>query len=204
MNQEIYLVQSISQTQIAGLTFSQTIGSATKKQVYDNRYIIKLLNSNASFQKVVAFPLKSINFSNLRYYMGENPGQLGNIPGLKTLFDEGNYLMDEDEGNYRYLSPLRTHIKKLQLMPLPSYVASKRVNKSIFKQKNLPEDMQRQIDKYLAFGNKRKSQSNKKKVLTKALKNQAKKYKVKLTVKRGNKRVYKSEKTLKKQIKNKH
>jgi hypothetical protein len=202
-SKEIYLVQSISQ--IGGgdnLTSSETIGSATKKQIYDNRYILKLLtNRNFNFSKIVAFPLKPVKSSNLRYYMGNETGELGNIPGLVTLFDENEYPLDEGEDGYIY--PLKKRIKELQLMSLPSYVASKRATKSIFKQKNLPEDMQRNIGKYLAFGNKRKNQSKKKKVLTKALKNQAKKYKIRLTLKRGNKRVYKSEKTLKKQIKNK-
>jgi hypothetical protein len=83
---------------------------------------------------------------------------------------------------------------------IPQYVANKRAVKSIFKQKNIPEDLQKEMSKYFGFGNKRKKVVKKKKVLTKALKNQARKYKVKITLKHGNKRVYKSEKMLKKQI----
>jgi hypothetical protein len=103
--------------------------------------------------------------------------------------------------HYEIVTNPKIKNKILQLInrikALPSYVACKTINKSICNQHNLPEDIQKHINKYFGFGNK------KKKVLTKSLKNQAKKYKVRLTLKRGNKRVYKSEKMLKNQIKNK-
>ena len=111
-------------------------------------------------------------------------------------------IKEEMQGYSSFLNLVKLYVQKRKtLKAIPSYVAGKRVTKSIFDQHTkLPLELKKDMKKYFGFGKKRTIKH--KKELSKALKNQAKKYKVKLTVKRNGKRVYKTEKVLKKQISN--
>jgi hypothetical protein len=165
---------------------SFVLGLATEKEVRNTNYQIELLqwlllSDQETLEKVIAYEINKVNFSKLWNYYDH---RWSNLPGDIILFD----------GTEFPIISLEKKIKKLQTQNLPSYVASKRIARSISKQKRIPEDIEKEIQSYLSFG--------KKKTITKALKIQAKKYKVRLTLKRGNKRVYKTEKVLKKQIKN--
>ncbi len=174
-------------------------GSATKEQLENTNYVIKILNQilneDSVIDRVIASPIKKINFSKMINY-GEPKGLINLFEKDREYYGEEDEEEDED-GEIDQNLPLKRHIKKLL-----SYAKDKRMAKSIFSQKNLSEDLEKGMTKYFGFGKKRKKVV-KKKVLTKALKNQAKKYKVRLTLKRGNKRVYKSEKILKQQIRSK-
>jgi hypothetical protein len=205
---ELYLIQGV------GFHTVETYGTATKNQVNDKKYRLNLVsavlkNSNEFLPwQIVAFPIKSVNFSDMSRYIKKNVEEDELVlPGSISIYSMNDYdFLEHHEGLYS----IKRHIKKLQTELLPSYVAGKRITESIFKQKNVPIELKSEINKYLGFGKKRKIVKQaklvlglkKKTMLTKALKNQAKKYKVRLTLKRGNKRVYKSEKMLKKQIKN--
>jgi hypothetical protein len=152
---ELYLVSMNINTQdmtfqniVYEIPYKYPIGLTTKKKFTSINYKIKilqwLLKQNYHHGLV---QIKAIKINDLEFVITDYAKDAG-----ITVIDD---ITDRAQLKYK--------IKKLQIEMLPSYVACKTANKSIARQRRIPEDIEKKINNYLKFGKRKKKTAGKSK-----------------------------------------